>query len=114
VTERRFNELRGEQVVYAEHRQERTLLPEAQACPLCPTRPGGPATEIPPESDGIAVFGNRFPAFEEPEGAAEVVVYTDDHAGSFAGLGAERVERLMEVWRERYAELGARPGSSTS
>jgi len=109
VTERRFNELRGEQVVYAEHRQERTLLPEAQACPLCPTRPGGPATEIPPESDGIAVFGNRFPAFEEPEGAAEVVVYTDDHAGSFAGLGAERVERLMEVWRERYAELGARP-----
>ncbi len=109
MTERRYNELRGEHVVYAEHRQERTLLPDAEVCPLCPTRPGGPATEIPLESFDIAVFPNRFPAFEAPDGAAEVVVYTDDHEGSFAGLAPERVEELMAVWRERYAELGARP-----
>ena len=30
----------------------------------------------------IAVFDNRFPAFEQPQGAAEVVVYTDEHDGS--------------------------------
>jgi UDPglucose--hexose-1-phosphate uridylyltransferase len=42
-------------------------------------------------------------------GAAEVVVYTDDHHGSFGGLDPARAEALMWVWRQRYEELGARP-----
>jgi UDPglucose--hexose-1-phosphate uridylyltransferase len=108
VSELRFAELPGEQVVYAIHRQERTFLPTRDHCPLCPTRPGGPETEIPFPSFQIAVFDNRFPAFEAPHGAAEVVVYTDDHDASLATLAPERVEALMWVWRERYRELGAR------
>ena len=78
MSELRFNELRGEEVAYAIHRQERTFLPTREHCPLCPTRPGGPATEIPARDVEIVVFENRFPAFEEPNGTAEVVVYTDD------------------------------------
>jgi UDPglucose--hexose-1-phosphate uridylyltransferase len=108
VTELRFNELRGEQVDYAIHRQERTFLPSREHCPLDPTRPGGPPTEIPFPSFEIAVFDNRFPAFEAPHGAAEVVVYTDIHEGSFATLTPQRAEDLMWVWRNRYLELGAR------
>jgi UDPglucose--hexose-1-phosphate uridylyltransferase len=108
VSVRRFNELRGEEVVYAVDRQERTFLPDAEHCPLCPTRPGGPAIEIPFPSFEIAVFENRFPTFEAPEGAAEVVVYTDDHEGSFATLEPGRARDLMWVWRQRYEELGAR------
>jgi UDPglucose--hexose-1-phosphate uridylyltransferase len=108
VSELRFEELRGEQVVYAIHRQERTFLPSRDHCPLCPTRPGGPQTEIPFPAFEIAVFDNRFPAFEAPDGAAEVVVYTDDHDASFATLAPERAEALMWVWRHRYTELGAR------
>jgi UDPglucose--hexose-1-phosphate uridylyltransferase len=108
VSEQRFNELRGEQVVYAVARQERTFLPDAEHCPLCPTRPGGPVTEIPFEAFEIAVFDNLFPTFEAPAGAAEVVVYTDDHDGSFAGLEPQRARDLMWVWRQRYEELGAR------
>jgi UDPglucose--hexose-1-phosphate uridylyltransferase len=108
VSELRFNELRGEQVVYAIHRQERTFLPSKEHCPLCPTRPGGPQTEIPRPAFEIAVFDNLFPAFEAPHGAAEVVVYTDSHEGSLATLSAQRAEELMWVWRHRYAELGAR------
>ena len=108
MSELRFNELRGEEVVYAIHRQERTFLPSAGRCPLCPTRPGGPQTEIPFEHFEIAVFDNRFPAFEAPSGAAEVVVYTDSHEGSLATLPAEQAEALMWVWRHRYRELGAR------
>ena len=107
MIERRFHELRGEEVVYAAHRQERTLLPAATDCPLCPTRPGGPATEVPVESFEVAVVENRFPSFAG-EGAAEVVVYTDEHEGSFAALPVERAEAVMWVWRDRYAELGAR------
>jgi UDPglucose--hexose-1-phosphate uridylyltransferase len=106
--ELRFEELRGEHVDYAIHRQERTFLPPADHCPLCPTRPGGIETEIPFEHFEIAVFDNRFPAFEAPQGAAEVVVYTDRHDGSFATLAPERARALMWVWRERYAALAAR------
>jgi UDPglucose--hexose-1-phosphate uridylyltransferase len=109
VSEQRFNELRGEQVVYAIDRQERTFLPSREHCPLDPTRPGGPPTEIPFPSFEIAVFDNRFPAFEAPGGAAEVVVYTDQHDGSFTTLAPERAEALMWVWRHRYLELGQRP-----
>jgi UDPglucose--hexose-1-phosphate uridylyltransferase len=108
VSELRFNELRGEEVAYAIHRQDRTFLPDRAHCPLDPTRPGGPQTEIPLASFEIVVFDNRFPAFESPHGAAEVVVYTEQHDGSFGGLTPERAEALMWVWRQRYAELGAR------
>ena len=105
---RRFNELRAEEVVYAVQRQDRTFLPAEHHCPLCPTRPGQPPTEIPFPSYEIVVFDNLFPSFEAPAGAAEVVVYTDDHHGSFAGLAPERAAALMWVWRQRYEELAAR------
>jgi UDPglucose--hexose-1-phosphate uridylyltransferase len=104
----RFDELRSEQVVYAIDRQDRTFLPTREHCPLCPTRPGDPPSEIPFAAFETAVFENRFPAFEAPQGAAEVVVYTDDHDASFGTLPAERAEDLMWVWRHRYSELGAR------
>jgi UDPglucose--hexose-1-phosphate uridylyltransferase len=104
----RFEELRGEQVTYAIHRQDRTFLPARDHCPLDPTRPGGEETEIPFPEFEIAVFDNRFPAFRAPHGAAEVVVYTADHDASFGTLAPERAEALMWVWRHRYAELGAR------
>ncbi len=109
MSELRFEELRGEEVVYAVDRQERTFLPPAEHCPLCPTRPGGEPTEIAAPAFEIAVFENRFPAFEAPNGAAEVVVYTDQHEGSFGTLAPERAKALMWVWRHRYEELGARP-----
>jgi UDPglucose--hexose-1-phosphate uridylyltransferase len=109
MSELRFNELRGELVDYAIHRQERTFLPPRDHCPLDATKPGGEPTEIPYPEFEIAVFDNRFPAFERPHGAAEVVVYTDDHEASFATLPLARAESLMWVWRHRYLELGSRP-----
>ena len=123
MSEQRFNELRGEEVVYAIHRQERTFLPSEDRCPLCPTparpaqthsRPSDPQpedfteTEIPWPAFEIAVFDNLYPAFRAPQGASEVIVYTDSHHGSFGTLAPERAETLMWVWRHRYQELGAR------
>jgi len=109
MSEQRFNELRGEPVIYAVHRQNRTFLPAEERCPLCPT-PAGAAiqTEIPFPAFEIAVFDNLFPAFSAPRGAAEVVVYTDSHHDSFGTLAPERAAALMWVWRHRYQELGAR------
>jgi UDPglucose--hexose-1-phosphate uridylyltransferase len=113
VSDQRFNELRAEEVVYAIHRQDRTFLPPEGHCPLCPT-PVDPRsaaaveTEIPFPDFEIAVFDNLYPAFQAPQGAAEVIVYTDNHTGFLGTLAPERAEALMWVWRHRYQELGAR------
>jgi UDPglucose--hexose-1-phosphate uridylyltransferase len=113
-----------EWVAYATHRQDRTFLPPAEYCPLCPTKPGGFPTEVPRESYDIVVFENKFPSFtpdapepEEPgtsltptapgRGVAEVVLYSDDHDATLAGMGERRIRNLIEVWADRYEELGA-------
>ena len=113
-----------EWVAYATHRQDRTFLPPAEYCPLCPTKPGGFPTEVPRESYDIVVFENKFPSFtpdapepEEPgssltptapgRGVAEVVLYSDDHDATLASMSERRIRNLIEVWADRYEELGA-------
>src|SRR5919202_982049 len=73
MSELRWNPLLGEWVVTATHRQERTFLPPADYCPLCPTRPGGFPTEVPESTYDMAVFENRFPSLrpDPPEPAVE-------------------------------------------
>jgi UDPglucose--hexose-1-phosphate uridylyltransferase len=113
-----------EWVAYATHRQDRTFLPPAEYCPLCPTQPGGFPTEVPRESYDIVVFENKFPSFtsdapepEEPgtaltptapgRGVAEVVLYSDDHDATLAGMSEGRIRNLIKVWADRYEEIGS-------
>ena len=112
VYQRRWNPLRREWVLVAASRQGRTFLPERAECPLCPSRPGH-STEIPARSFQAAVFENRFPAMVPAKpagGICEVVVYTEEHEGSFATLPVARLEQLAEVWTDRYRALSARRG----
>jgi UDPglucose--hexose-1-phosphate uridylyltransferase len=112
VYQRRWNPLRREWVLVAASRQARTFLPERTACPLCPSTPGH-STEIPASRYEAAVFENRFPAMMPARpagGECEVVVYTQEHEGSFATLAENQLQRLAEVWTDRYRELSARPG----
>jgi UDPglucose--hexose-1-phosphate uridylyltransferase len=125
VTERRRDPTTGEWRMFASHRQDRTFLPSEGHCPLCPTRPGGRPTEIPFPSFDVAVFENRFPALmrDPPRpavassplygvapsvGANEVVVYSDDHEVGMQQMDISRIVGVIEVWADRYAELGAR------
>ena len=127
MNERRLDPTTGEWTTYSAARQERTFLPSAALCPLCPTRPGQPETEVPAASYEVVVFDNRFPALmadpppppsgagggplhrvEPAVGATEVVLYSDDHALTLADMGAPRVRRLIEVWADRYEQLGLR------
>lgn len=127
MTERRYDPTSDEWITFATARQERTYHPDPDACPLCPTLPGGPRTEIPREAFEIAVFDNRFPAMvlDPPPpalagteltpvarsfGHCEVVVYTDRHDLTLSQVGIERVRLLVEVWAQRSAELGAIEG----
>jgi UDPglucose--hexose-1-phosphate uridylyltransferase len=126
MSELRWNPLIGEWVITATHRQERTFLPDEQVCPLCPSLPGKPPTEIPLDSYDIVVFENRFPSLRTPppvpsvegseffpvmpsEGYCEVVCYTEDHHATFADLSPEHIERLIAVWADRYGDLISRP-----
>jgi UDPglucose--hexose-1-phosphate uridylyltransferase len=71
------------------------------------------------------VFENRFPSLvrEPPEpdvagsslypvapavGATEVVVYSDDHHLGLAAMDVRRMAGIVDVWADRYAELGRR------
>jgi UDPglucose--hexose-1-phosphate uridylyltransferase len=114
-------------IAYASHRQDRSYLPSAADCPLCPSRPGHP-TEIPAADYEVVVFENRFPALtpagpgatgtppgtllaeRPPAGRCEVICYTSDHDATFADLSPARVELVLAALIDRTAELSARPG----
>lgn len=124
MSERRFDPTLGEWVTFATHRQDRTFLPPAEFCPLCPTKPGSEfPTEIPRADFDIAVFDNRFPSLQpdppapdvastdlypvEPaRGRCEVVVYSADHSTTLAAAGYPTVRLLVDVWADRTAVLG--------
>ena len=131
----RWDALAGEWVIVAAQRQDRTFLPPAEQCPLCPSREGR-LTEIPAPDYDVVVFENRFPSLRglaagpgglpgqaeggPPEtggvaqrpgtGRCEVVCFTSDHSSSFARLTPGRVRTVLEAWADRTAALGALPG----
>jgi UDPglucose--hexose-1-phosphate uridylyltransferase len=117
MPELRFDPLRREWVAYATERNDRTFLPK-DFCPLCPSGPGG-QSEVPLDTFDAVVFENRFPAFgpdrehgrpvRPPSTGCEVVVYTPEHELTLAQLPPDRVRLLIDVWADRYTELGARP-----
>ena len=135
----RWDALRGEWVVIAAQRQDRTFLPPTDQCPLDPSRPGRP-TEIPAPDYDVVVFENRFPSLRgaghwprpaaagqaplgsgglleyggvAPQpgyGRCEVVCFTSDHDGSFAKLSPRRTRTVMEAWADRTAAMNAMDG----
>jgi len=125
----RYDVLLDEWVGLADFRQDRTFLPPADQCPLCPST-AARLTEIPASSYDVVVFENRFPAFaalpdaEESEdpalraegqlqshrfgaGRCEVVCFTADHDSSFSALPTDRVRTVIEAWADRTTALSA-------
>lgn len=126
MSELRWNPIAEEWVVTATHRQDRTFMPPADYCPICPTQPGGFPTEVPASDYEFVVFENKFPSFHpdppEPavtgtalfpvrpaQGVCEVVLYSPQHDTSLADRSISEIDRLIRVWTDRYVELGSRP-----
>lgn len=118
----RWHPLRAEWVAYAGYRQNRTFLPPPEYNPLAATTDPSQPTELPAGDYDAAVFENLFPTFaltskECPSlivetmpavGVCEVVVFTQDPTQSLGSLPLDHLELIIEVWAERYLELGRR------
>ena len=107
-SEVRHDQLLGDSVAVASHRQGRTYHPPADACPLCPSRPDR-LSEIPASEYEVVVFENRFPSLAGDSGRCEVVCFTSDHDSSFADLTEAQAGLVLEAWTDRTAELAELP-----
>ena len=113
-------------VIVADHRHDRPDMPPPEFCPFCPQRAGPYSSEIPRSAYDVVVFDNQFPSLsaapapptvadsalypiQPRHGAAEVVVYSVRHDTTLADMPLIQIRRLVEVWGDRYAELGGRP-----
>jgi len=132
--------LTGDWITFATARQNRVMMPSADADPLAPQSPTNPS-EVPSRYD-VAVFENRSPSFGPalreavdgvPEasdpplglddlgaidlgrtrtsiGRCEVVCFSPEHAGSFGTQSVSRARTVIEAWADRTAALSAMPG----
>lgn len=99
MPETRVDPVLGTVVHVVGTRQKRPNLPST-GCPFCP---GGLEA---PDAYDVRWFPNRWPAMAG--GRCEVVLYTSVHDATFASLGAEGARRVIDLWADRTAELGAR------
>lgn len=136
----RLDVLTGEWITVAANRQNRVMMPSADADPLAPQTPTNPS-EAPSRYD-VAVFENRSPAFgpaltaahggapvaDDPPrglddletldlgrtrtsvGRCEVVCFSPEHTGSFGTQTTTRARTVIEAWADRTAALSALPG----
>ena len=136
----RLDVLTGDWITVAANRQNRVMMPGADADPLAPQSPTNPS-EVPSNYD-VAVFENRSPAFgpalaeatgdesaaaDAPRGLddlaaldlgrtrtavgrCEVVCFSPDHAGSFGTQTVTRARTVIEAWADRTAALSHLPG----
>lgn len=99
MTDIRIDPTTGAATVISASRQDRPNLPEHQ-CPFCI---GGLEA---PEPYEVRCVPNRWPALDD--GRCEIVLYTPEHDQTFTGLGVAGARRVIDLWAQRTAELGAR------
>ncbi len=95
----RVDPLTGDVAFIVAKRQGRPNLPSS-GCPFCV---GGIEA---PEPYDVFAFTNRWPSI--PDGRCEVVLYTSDHDATFWSLGAAGARKVIDLWADRTAALGAR------
>lgn len=125
----RQDPLTGEWVSIAAARANRVFLPPANQDPLAPATAENPS-EVPDDYD-VVVFENRSPSFGPAMGElhdldelasiglgrslpaigrCEVVCFSPETEGSFAGLSLSRARTVVEAWAERTRALSVLPG----
>jgi len=115
MAELRYNPFMKDWVMIASHRQDRPQMPK-DWCPFCPG-----SGKVPDEYD-VMMYPNDFPALSknppEPDdvsnsffktepayGTCEVILYSSKHNASLCELSVAHVEKLVDLWVERYKIL---------
>lgn len=103
-------------VMYSSERQHRPLLPK-DYCPFCPG-----SKQIPFNYDVLSypndwpILNSNPPAVHPPFdsplyqverswGKCEVILYSPDHNQSLGNLPLTQIEKLINLWQERFKEL---------
>ncbi len=117
--ELRWNPILREWVIIAAHQTQRPVLPDLKECPFCPG-----AAEV-EGSWRVLHLPNKFPALmldppkpdidpidfyqvKPAKGTCEVLLYTKDHNTEFHQLDLDHICEIIDMWADRYKELGAR------
>lgn len=117
MAELRWNPLIKDWVMIASHRQNRPQMPK-DWCPFCPG-----SGRVPDDFD-VLKYDNDFPALSQappaPDdvaaglyktadcyGKCEVILYSKEHTITLPELSEGHVEKLVDLWCERFSELSA-------
>ncbi|WP_392486733.1 galactose-1-phosphate uridylyltransferase [Haloimpatiens sp. FM7315] len=115
MAELRWNPLLKDWVMVASHRQNRPQMPK-DWCPFCPGSSKVPEDyvvleydndfpalmENPPEPDEV---GSDFYKVSKAYGKCEVILYSKLHNVTLPELDVEHIEKLVDLWCERYKKL---------
>ncbi|MCO5248116.1 MAG: galactose-1-phosphate uridylyltransferase [Chitinophagales bacterium] len=115
MAELRWNPLLGTWTIVAAKRQQRPNLKE-DYCPFCPK--DNPAL---PKNYEVFMYPNDFPALSDgyngslgiiedgfyqkasAKGNCEVILYSSDHHLQLHQLSDTHIEKLMQLWKERFS-----------
>lgn len=115
MAELRWNPLLRDWTMVASNRQNRPDMPK-DFCPFCPDSGRVPddydvykydndfpvLSQEPPTPDEV---GSPFYKTRQSYGKCEVILYSPDHHASLCELGIDHIEKLVELWTERFQEL---------
>lgn len=115
MAELRWHPLIKDWVMIASHRQDRPQMPK-DWCPFCP------GSGKVPEHYDVYKYDNDFPALSqnppipddvatdiyktrEAYGKCEVILYSPEHTITLPELSVDHIEKLVDLWTERFIEL---------
>ncbi len=115
MAELRWHPLIKDWVMIASHRQNRPQMPK-DWCPFCPGSGRVPDDYI------VYKYDNDFPALSqdppvpddvptelyrmaEAYGKCEVILYSPEHTSSLHQFSVEHIEKIIDLWTERFTEL---------
>lgn len=115
MAELRWHPLIQDWVMIASHRQNRPQMPK-DWCPFCP------GSGKVPDTYEVYEYDNDFPALSQnppvPDdvatelyqtrpayGKCEVILYSPNHTITLPELPTEHIEKLVDLWTERFVEI---------
>ena len=117
--ELRWDPILREWIIVSGQRKERPVLDKSY-CPFCPG-----SEEVPSTDWKVLTLPNKYPSFSpnpgppdvkcddlyrcrRAKGVCEIILYTPQHDTTLADLDIAHIKELVDVWAERYRELGSR------